>query len=427
MVGLADYPGRHALANELHARPFPVVRAPCQALFLAIKQPEQAARRDRSLDRAHLIALLDRFGANHPKDGATQFYGALGRHHIKWESHNEFVTYTLFADGLGERPFDPASFDLLPAEWLAEAPGALLSSAIVRIETADPEDKAVVDRVREWFEMESVAMSSVADNAALIASDFRIDATGHSRIAVFPAPDTSARKLGRIVQRLLEVETYKTMAMLALPLARSLGGRMNELETRLADLVVALDAPESQAEGSLHALLEISAELEHVLARHSYRFAATEAYAAIVDQRIDVLREARFAGRQTWREFMTRRFDPAVRTCRAAMLRLENLTTRAARAGGMLQTRLDVERSSQNQSLLESMDRRADLQLRLQKTVEGLSVVAISYYAVNLAIFMLAPAGEVAGLDKGVIAALSTPPVVLFVWWLVRRIRRGME
>lgn len=427
MVGLPDYPGRYALANELHARPFPLVRAPGHALFLAIKQPEDAAARDRGADRAHLVALLDRFGTAHPKEGATHFFGELGRHHIKWESHTEFVTYTLFVDGVCERPFDPAAFEALPADWLAKAPGALLASVIVRIEPAEPGDPALTGRVREWFEMDSVAMSTVADAAALIASDFRIDTTGHGRIAVFPAPDTSPRKLGRIVQRLLEIETYKTMAMLALPLARRLGGRMNALETRLAELVAGLDAPGAQAEESLHGLLEISAELEEVLARHSYRFSATEAYAAIVDQRIEVLREDRFEGRQTWREFMMRRFDPAVRTCRAARLRLEALTDRTARAGSLLQARVDVDRQAQNQTLLESMDRRADLQLRLQKTVEGLSVVAISYYAVNLAIFLLAPAGAAAGLEKGVIAALATPPVVLIVWWVVRRIRRGME
>jgi uncharacterized membrane-anchored protein len=427
MAGLPDYPGRYALANELHARPFPVIRAPGHALFLAIKQPHGAAGRDRAADRAHLVELLDRFGATHPNPGSTHFFGELGRHHLKWECHTEFVTYTLFVDGLCERPFDPAAFDALPADWLARAPGHLLASVIVRIETADSDDPALTRRVRDWFEMESVAMSAVADRAALIASDFRIDTTGHGRIAVFPAPGTSPRKLGRIVQRLLEIETYKTMAMLALPLARDLGRRMNTLETRLAELVAGLDAPGAEAEQSLHGLLEISAELEQVLARHSYRFSATEAYAAIVDQRIAVLREERFEGRQSWGEFMTRRFDPAVRTCRAARLRLEALTDRTARAGSLLQARVDVDRQAQNQKLLESMDKRADLQLRLQKTVEGLSVVAISYYAVNLSLFLLGPLEAPLGLDKAVLAALATPPVVLAVWWTVRRIRKGME
>ncbi|MCY4180959.1 MAG: DUF3422 family protein, partial [Litoreibacter sp.] len=159
----------------------------------------------------------------------------------------------------------------------------------------------------------------------------------------------------------------------------------------------------------------------------SYRFAATRAYAAIVEQRIDVLREENFRGLQKFGEFMARRFDPAIRTVIASEERIKAMSARATRASDLLRTRVDVERSAQNQSLLESMDKRADLQLRLQKTVEGLSVVAISYYAVNLVLYMAEPLGDAAGLSKLVLTALTTPLVILGVWWMVRRIRDQME
>ena len=129
----------------------------------------------------------------------------------------------------------------------------------------------------------------------------------------------------------------------------------------------------------------------------SFRFGATGAYEALVHQRIQVLREARFNGRQTLHEFMMRRFDPAMRTVKSAEARLAKMAERAMRAGQLLSTRVDVERSAQNQELLASMDKRADLQLRLQNTVEGLSVVAISYYAVNLVGYLAMPSGRTAG------------------------------
>ena len=103
------------------------------------------------------------------------------------------------------------------------------------------------------------------------------------------------------------------------------------------------------------------------------------------------MREERFEGRQSFGEFMMRRFDPAMRTVKSAERRLQAMAERAIRAGNLLRTRVDVERSAQNQDLLASMDRRADAQLRLQRTVEGLSVVAISYYAVNLVRYMAYP------------------------------------
>jgi len=178
------------------------------------------------------------------------------------------------------------------------------------------------------------------------------------------------------------------------------------------------------ADQTLHALLQLSAELESMAAQSSFRFGATRAYEAIVDQRITALREQRFKGRQTLAEFMMRRYDPAMRTVKSAEARLGAMSDRAIRAGDLLRTRVDVERSAQNQALLESMDRRADLQLRLQETVEGLSVVAISYYAVSLAGYLLYPLTEPLGVSKGMLTTIVTVPVILAVWGMIRRIRK---
>jgi uncharacterized membrane-anchored protein len=96
------------------------------------------------------------------------------------------------------------------------------------------------------------------------------------------------------------------------------------------------------------------------------------------------------------------------------------------RAGQLLRTRVDVERSAQNQALLESMDKRAALQLRLQRTVEGLSVVAISYYAVSLAGYLGYPLAALVGVSKTMLSALITLPVVALVWMAVRRVRKNI-
>ncbi len=174
-------------------------------------------------------------------------------------------------------------------------------------------------------------------------------------------------------------------------------------------------------------LLAISAELESLSVQFSFRFGATEAYEAIVNQRVAVLREMRVGGRQTFGEFMMRRYDPAMRTVKSAHGRLRGMAERAERAAELLRTRVDVERSAQNQKLLESMDRRADLALRLQHTVEGLSVVAISYYAVNLAAYSVYPLTAPLKLSKEMTTAILTPLVILAVWAMVRRIRKAMH
>ncbi len=423
---IPDHPLRYAMANELHARPFPAVEPDSVAIYLAIKPAQNAAARDVTADRAHLIALLDRFGAQHPTPDATHFFGQIGRHHLKWESHTEFVTYTIFRDGLDSRPFDPVSFDVFPADWLEQAPGTRITSALIRIEQA-ADDTGIEPKIDDWFVAESLAVSRVLDDDLIVAGDFRIDPAGHMRMAIFARPDTGSRRIGRVVQRLCEIETYKAMSMLGLARVRQMYPRMGALDKRLSDLVAAMAAETSQPAETLHALLAISGELENIVAQSSFRFGATGAYEQLVNQRIDVLREVRFKGRQTFGEFMMRRFDPSMRTVKSTEARLQAMSDRALRAGDLLRTRVDVERSAQNQELLTSMDRRADLQLRLQRTVEGLSVVAVSYYAVNLATYLMLPLAEAQHWPKAALTAVLTPVVLLAVWLMIRRIRRHSE
>ncbi|MBL9054782.1 MAG: DUF3422 domain-containing protein [Rhodobacteraceae bacterium] len=426
MPPIADHPLRYALVNELHARPFPALTAPCMAAYVAIKEPQEAQNRDRGADRAHLLAILDRHGSAHPQPGATHFSGPLGRAELKWESHTEFVTYSAFTPGLSARAFDPMEADVFPEDWLATAPGRRLVSLLIRVEML-PEDETLVQaRVEDWFVAESLALARVVDGSAIVAGDFRIDAAGHMRFAVFVRPGTGKRRIGRIVQRLCEIETYRAMSMLGLARARGLTERLNALDPRLSALVSGLDQ-DRPAEAALHELLTISAELESLAVQHSFRFGATGAYEAIVTGRITALREERVSGRQTFAEFMARRYDPAMRTVKSAEARLTQMAERAERAAELLRTRVDVDRSAQNQKLLESMDRRADLALRLQHTVEGLSVVAISYYAVSLAGYVAYPLTEAAHVSKGVALAVLTPVVMLAVWLGLRRIRKSVH
>ncbi|MDZ4093303.1 MAG: DUF3422 domain-containing protein [Paracoccaceae bacterium] len=427
MTPIDDHPLRYALVNELHARPFPSLEVPCHAVYLAIKEPLDAANRDRAKDRMHLLNLLDRHGATHPQPDATHYSGPIGRAELKWESHTEFVTYSAFSPGVSARPFDPSEIQVFPENWLEQAPGRRLASVLIRVEVMPETDAEVLERLEDWFVPESLAAARVVDGAAIVAGDFRIDPAGQMRFAVFVRPGTGTRRVGRIVQRLCEIETYRAMSMLGLMRARQLNTRLNALDPKLSTLVSGLDATNRSPEAALHELLSISAELESLAVQFSFRFGATAAYEAIVTQRIEVLREVRINGRQTFGEFMMRRYDPAMRTVKSAEARLRSMAERAQRAAELLRTRVDVERSSQNQKLLESMDRRADLQLRLQRTVEGLSVVAISYYAVNLAAYLAYPVTETLGLSKGMATAILTPLVILGVWAMVRRLKRHMD
>lgn len=421
-----DDPMRIALSNELHARPFPRIEAPARAAFLAIRHPDGAAR-DRVAERAHLDMLLARYSVqNTPAPDGNHFFGQVGKHWLKWESHTEFVTYAIITDGPGETPFDTSIFDLLPADWLAEMQGQRITSGLIHLELMNTPE-TTRDKLEDWFVGESLAASYVLDRDAVMATDFRLDASDHVRMAVFTTPTCGARRTGRILQRLIEIETYTKMSLMGLPMARDLNSALNGIEAKLTHLTASMADDDETPEQRLDALITVSSALEAQATKTGFRFGATGAYAAIVNQRIQVLREERFLGCQMFSEFMMRRWDPAIRTVQSAEGRLQRMTERGGRASNLLRTRIDVERSAQNQKLLESMDRRADLALRLQETVEGLSVVAISYYAVSLATYLLGPIAEAQILTKPVLTALIVPPVVLAVWAMVRRIKRKLH
>ncbi|MCP4209404.1 MAG: DUF3422 domain-containing protein [Shimia sp.] len=426
MSAIQDHPLRYKLANELHARPFPTLTAPCRAVFIAWRIPQDHIGGDAGAELDHLCDLLDRFGAPHPQPGATHFTCQIGRDTLKWEQHAEFVTYTMFMPQVSARAFDPADLDVFPEDWLAAAPGQRVTSAMIRVQNM-PSDEEMISQIYEWFLPETVAANYVLDRTCVVATDFRIASNGHQNMAVFVAPDTGARRVGRVVQRLCEIETYKCMSMLGYFRVKAISRELGALESDAGHLMGHLRRDQGDAAETLQSLLELSGDVERLIADTSFRFGATSAYETIVQQRIRVLREERFHGRQTFSEFMTRRYDPAMRTVNHSQSRLQSLAERVGRAAQLLRTKVEVSRSAQNQALLESMDRRADLALRLQETVEGLSVVAISYYAVSLAGYLVYPLATPLGASKGVVLAVLTPVVVLGVWAMVRRIKARMH
>ena len=431
LKGLSDHPQRYALTNELHARPFQPMAAPGRVVHLALKKPNGAAERDPDEDRAHLIDFLDRHGAPHPAPEANHHFHDFGRFRMKWERHTEFVSYTLYEESEVEDVFDAELMEIFPDDWRETAPGQVIAAIQVEVLRAGGKEETeglISGALAREFNAESLAVARVLDDQAYAMSDFRIHEGGFTRIALIVHGRSGPRRVGRIVQRLLEVETYRTVAMLALPIARRTAKRLNEIErelTRLIDMV-AHDETGAQEREVLTELTELSAELEALAAGTAFRFGAARAYEALVEQRIRSLREERVGGRQLFAEFMTRRFDPAMRTVHAAERRLSDLARRAGRIAELLRTRVNVTVEAQNQRLLESMDQRAALQLRLQETVEGLSVVAISYYAVSLAVYVLTPVSKVLAISKEGLTALVALPVIALVWALVRRMRKRL-
>jgi uncharacterized membrane-anchored protein len=227
---------------------------------------------------------------------------------------------------------------------------------------------------------------------------------------------------------LFEIDTYRMMAFLALPLAKNLSPQLTEADGELTEITRQMAHASQEDEPILlDRLTKLASKIEASISASDYRFSAAHAYYAIVERRINELRELRIPGMQPFREFMERRLTPAMDTCDSIARRQKMLAERIDRASDLLRTRVDITREKQNQQLLEQMNKRSQLQLRLQETVEGLSVAAITYYTVGL-IGYAAKSMKSVGihLNPELVMGLSIPLIAGSVWLSMRSMRKVM-
>ena len=424
-----DHPDRVSLAAEVHARPPEPLAAPSRATYVAVRIEGEA----RAAELAHIAALCRHFGVPPPPDSGTQWAATLGPLRFKWERHGEFSSYTLFAPGLSPTPFAKPAASLLPAGWLAEIPGLTVFAAHAKLAYAAHLSEGSgqlpsAEQLAAHFGANVVIGAGIGDGSGLAFTDFMIHGDGFARFLLLDREMTE-RQAGRMLQRLFEIEAYRMMALLALPVARGLWPRLLQIERTLAGLTERIARNEHHRAGHdealLHELMALAAEIENALAGSQARFGASRAYHALVATRIAELREVRIKGLQTIDEFMTRRLSPAMATCATVSQRLHDLSERVAQASSLLSTRVDIARQQQNQALLAATARRAKLQLRLQQTVEGLSVAAIVYYLAGLVGYG-AKAAKAAGapISPDLVTGIAVPVLALGAWWVLRRVHR---
>ena len=423
-ISPTQHPHRVLLHNEIHARPPEAMSAPLAIAHIVMLA--DAAEREAS--RAHVAALLRDHHLALPDAGTTHLRMDLGAFRLRWELHTEFVSWTFMVpaavESFGER--EPVSaIASVPREWLAALPGQCLCSLNLWVLPTHTFGSGSL--IKHVLHEDTLLASTVADGHGEVYTDFAIHADGFSRMVLL-AGGMTQRRLGRLVQRLLEIETYRMAALLGLPAAREAAAVLASAERELAELADAIRTAQRHAEPALlERLTRLAGQVESQYAATHSRFSASKAYFELVDRRIEDLAESRLAGLQTIREFMDRRLSPARSTCEWAARRQEALSQRVSRMSNLLRTRVEIEQQENSHALLATMNQRQGLQLQLQSTVEGLSVAAITYYIVGLVSYLAKGAQGIGWpLAPETTAALAIPVVSLSVWWSLRRLHHRL-
>lgn len=414
------HPLRADLYQELHSRPFQVIPSHARITHIAVMvSPEQRQQQFEHLQKLHRM-----LGEPWPEQEVGCYEHTIGRLRIRREVHMEFASYTFTNLDVSEAdPFTETGISPLPQGWLDQLAGTVVGAFHIEVRPSVEDARSELAFMRKYFEGMRLIGSSPQEGAARVLGSFQLHSDNFGRFMVLNR-EMSNSQLGRLVQRLMEIETYRLMSLLALPLARDITPRLNDMDQKLATITQSLADNESLDEQALLAeLTHIAARIEAYRAHSTFRFSATRAYHQLVLTRLDELREDEVSGHLTINEFMTRRLTPAVKTCEAVGERLEDLSRRVDRASDMMRTRVELAIQSQNQQLLSSMDRRSRIQLMMQHTVEGFSVVAISYYLIGLLKLVLDGLQDAGvAFNKSLILGVAIPAVMVLVFLGIRTI-----
>ena len=373
--GLSVHPNRKEILDEIHARPFPLLKSPLRLVALAFLNSEMsyedAAAMSNALFRAH--------GGTPPPEGSRYHRSKIDLGVLRWERHTEFTTFHWRSDPGPE----PLTEPLPPGPFTGSfvPPGPLIGGGrFIFIETPDDFEPLLAD-----FDRRSLCISEIEDGRAIIATDFRQDRHGLTRYLIIDRGIGEARA-GAVILRLQEIEIYRAIALLGLPVARNATPTVDRIEEQLAEITAEMRSSDALSTNRdlLNRLTRLAGELEAEVSRVSYRMSATRAYDDVLKIRLDALEEHAYPGYGTLETFLARRMNPAIRTCQSLVRRQNELAAKLTRAIDLLRARIALDVENQNVALLNSMNRRAKMQLRLQQTVEGLSIGAISYYLLGI-------------------------------------------
>ena len=403
-------PDRLRLNNEWHARPNISLPHPLRCSHVVGLRKDQTEA-DAWEDINRFCQQQDQSG---PAPGSRYHVVEIGNCLLKWESHTEATSHTLLVQGNATPPFSETALDFLDQAKRAELPG--------------PEDPAGYELARSLLGSRHLFGGVMSDDTANVWSTFRMDAAGFIRLVVIDR-GINERRLARLLQRLLDMEMYRILAMKALPAARAVMSKLDELEPQLQAVMTELASSSDlgSREHALARITDLAAQVEQTASAHSSLFASARAYSSIVERRAEEVREEIVSGHQRYTNFLMRALAPAMRTCDAAERRVGELAERVARSANLLSTMVDIEQSRQNQRVMTSMADNAKRQLRLQQAVEGFSIFAISYYAVGLIKYSLDAAAS-AGMpvDSKLLTGLAAPAVFALVFLSIRFVRRRL-
>lgn len=419
---IKQHPLREAILEEVHARPYKPLTTPSAILQQAfLCRPSSSAQNDMAAFWQWCINQ----NISPPETGSRHHTTFLDGVRVTWERHTEFVTLTWDCKYSATAQKKLWQLSAGHAENMMANKHTLISAA--RVNLLKCKDKNQYPSLA-GYEKNSLCMSSVKTDRAIIIVDFCQDQFGATKYTVHNR-GLGAKNCGILIQRLLEIETYRVMSLYGFERIKEIMPKIGSVEQQLVHLTSQINNKSDleTTRETLNEISDIAADLANVSASSQYRFSATKAYYSLVNARLKRINETRIPNYSSIEEFLAKRLAPAMRTVENVESRIDAAGDKLDRSAGLLRTKVEIQMQVQSHAVLDTMNERALMQYRLQSTVEGLSIAAVSYYVVGLLSYMAKGLGVDSVISPAKLTALFVPVAILTVWFIVRRIRAKHE
>ncbi len=418
--------------REMHARVSVPVTAPCRIRHSAYLLPGDGRAGDGAV-RQRFEEIAGRLGIARDAIRWGERSGEVTRVlprgkslRVVWELHSEFYSFTTYHSAgqaaSADEAVEPFTFPALPA----------LGEKLVDLDLLVVPGLELGDVLPSFLHPGTIYGGRVLQGGARVWSTFQVDENGQGR-TVIGAGELPPGRLGRLVRRLVEIENYYHLILLPLQEYRTQEAALHAMERGIAlrseDIAAELASREADPQSEHRWLVYLTRDLAELIGlteRMRYRLSAADSYYAIFEERLHWLREETGAGYQSIEEFLRARIGPAIRSYRNFIERADSLAGQLTSLGNMMRTRVNLNMEVQSLQTLKVLNRRVELQLLLQRTVEGLSIIVLAYYFTGLAghvVHALASLWPLP-LPEPVLTALTIPVWLALGWGVTLRIKR---
>lgn len=369
---------RHEISNEIHRRPYYELYSPLRVSLFSLHT------KNSQKNYKYLHELCQYLSIPSPVDSSLTFkHTYQNKFTLKWESHREFCTFQFIKNQNIETNnlFKQSNFEYIPELWVDSLENII---NCVNLEVIDNHNIQNNEDIYNAFDNNYIVGSYMNDKKAKLYSDFRIDGNGYHRILMVNE-NLTRHQLGRSVQRVLDVESYRSMAMIGLFNNKEINSELDILNNELLQINRDFEIKkEINLEEYYNKLTYIANRAHRLNNENKFRFQASNSYFPIINERLKELKLSTIDCIQPYDIYLNSRLNPAKRTSETTEKRLNETLQQMDRTANLIQTNVELDVKNSNNLLLDSMNKKTDVQIKLQKTVEGLSTVVLTYYSVTL-------------------------------------------